>query len=271
MDPLAELIKIDPKSIGVGQYQHDVNQTELKNALNNVVVECVNKVGVNLNTASPYLLNYISGLGPTLAQNIVNHRSENGSFSEISQLLNVSRLGGKAYEQCAGFLRINNGLNILDNTGVHPESYDLVYKMAEDAGVTLEELIGNSELRKSIDLNNYISKGVGLPTLTDIMNELDKPGLDIRGKAEVFRFSENLKSIDDVEIGLIVPAIVNNIANFGAFVDLGIKENGLLHISQIVNRFIKHPDEVLSLNQKLKVKIIDVDKARKRISVSLLF
>jgi uncharacterized protein len=271
MDPLAELIKIDPKSIGVGQYQYDVNQSELKNTLDNVVIECVNKVGVNINTASPYLLNYISGLGETLAKNIVEHRTKNGPFTDINQLKSVKRIGDKAFEQSAGFIRIKNGNNILDNTGVHPESYNIVYKMAKDSGCSVEEFVENKTVRSQIKLSNYVSNSVGLPTLKDIMAELDKPGLDIRGKAEAFKFSEDFKSIEELSAGMIVPGIVSNIANFGAFIDIGIKENALLHISQITKKFIKNPDEVINLHQKLNVKVTDVDVERKRISVTLLF
>ncbi|HRX28521.1 MAG TPA: Tex family protein [Saprospiraceae bacterium] len=271
-DPLAELIKIEPKSIGVGQYQYDVNQSMLKESLDFVVSDCVNKVGVNLNTASPYLLQYISGLGAGLASNICQYREQIGSFTNINQLKEVKRLGDKAFEQASGFLRIREAENILDNTGVHPESYYIVVKMAKDNKVSLDQFVRDKSLRQSIDLQKYVVEGkVGMPTLRDIMKELDKPGLDIRGEVANFSFDPNVKNISELYVGMIVPAIVNNITNFGAFVDLGIKENGLLHISEISDDFIRHPSEKLSLNQKLNVKIKEIDASRNRISVSLKF
>ncbi len=270
IDPLAELIKIDPKSIGVGQYQYDVNQHKLKESLTFVVQECVNKVGVNLNTASPYLLRYISGLGETLAANIVSHRSHIGAFKSINELKKVSRLGEKAFEQAAGFLRIRNGANILDNTGVHPESYSLVNRMLLQEGIAFETMASDRSILKRIDLKKYTSKDIGMPTLKDIVTELERPGLDIRGRAENIKFSEMLRSIEDLKVGDSIPGQVINLTNFGAFVNIGIKENALLHISKITARFIKHPSEILSVNQKLDLKVIEVDSSRKRISVSLI-
>ena len=269
MDPLAELVKIDAKSIGVGQYQHDVNQPKLKESLDQVVESCVNAVGINLNTASKHLLTYISGLGPSLAQNIVTFRAENGAFSSRKQLKKVPRMGEKAFEQCAGFLRIREASNPLDNTAVHPESYHIVEKMAKDLGCTLIDLIQNPLLRKQINLQNYISDKVGLPTLQDILKEIEKPGLDPRGEARAFAFAEQLKTIDDLQIGMIVPGIINNITNFGAFVDIGIKESGLVHISQLANRFVKNPADVVSLNQEVRVKVMDIDYNRKRVQLSI--
>lgn len=268
MDPLAELVKIDPKSIGVGQYQHDVNQPQLKESLNQVVESCVNSVGINLNTASKHLLTYVSGLGPTLAQNIVQYRSQEGPFDSRKKLLKVPRMGEKAFEQSAGFLRIRDAKNPLDNTAVHPESYHIVEQMAKDLNTSVEELIKNPFLRKQINLQKYVSQTVGLPTLKDILKELEKPGLDPRGKAKTFEFA-NIKSIEDLYQGMVVPGIVNNITNFGAFVDIGIKESGLVHISQMANRFIKNPNEVVQLNQKVMVKVMEVDLARKRIQLSM--
>lgn len=269
MDPLAELVKIDPKSIGVGQYQHDVDQNILKTSLDFTVESCVNKVGVNLNCASKELLTYVSGLGPQLAKNIVEYRTENGAFKSRVELKNVPRLGDKAYKLCAGFLRIPGADNILDNTAVHPESYSVVRKMAEDYGVSIEELVENKSLRSSIDLNKYVTDKFGLPTLNDIMDELEKPGRDPRNKVKVLEFDERVHTIDDIQIGMILNGIVTNITQFGAFVDFGIKENGLLHISEMSDSFISSPLEVLSLHQHLKVKIIDVDKSRKRVALSL--
>ena len=267
-DPLAELVKIDPKSIGVGQYQHDVNQTALKESLDRTVQSCVNQVGINLNTASKHLLTYVSGLGPSLAQAIVNFRTENGMFKNRAQLKKVARLGDKAYEQCAGFLRIREAANPLDNTAVHPESYPIVEKMAKDASVSVADLIKNSTLRKEIKLNNYVTDKVGLPTLNDIMKELDKPGLDPRGEAKSFEFG-NVRTLDDLNVGMILPGIVTNITNFGAFVDIGVKQDGLVHISQLANRFIKSPSEVVKLQQQVQVKVIEVDVARKRVMLSM--
>lgn len=268
MDPLAELVKIDPKSIGVGQYQHDVNQPQLRESLTQVVESCVNSIGINLNTASKHLLTYVSGLGPTLAQNIVDYRTQNGAFSSRKALLKVARMGDKAFEQSAGFLRIREGKNPLDNTAVHPESYPIVEQMAKDLGVTVQQLIEDAQLRKSINLNRYTSETVGLPTLKDIMKELEKPGLDPRGEAKAFQFA-NIKTIDDLHEGMVVPGIVNNITNFGAFVDIGIKESGLVHISQLANRFVKNPAEVVSLNQEVDVRVMEIDRKRGRIQLSM--
>ncbi|HKK74399.1 MAG TPA: Tex family protein [Saprospiraceae bacterium] len=268
MDPLAELVKIDPKSIGVGQYQHDVNQPMLKESLNQVVESCVNSVGININTASKHLLTYISGLGPTLAQNIVQYRSEKGAFKSRKQLLKVARMGEKAFEQAAGFLRIQEAQNPLDNTAVHPESYHIVERMAKDLNASVEELIKNPFLRKQIDLQKYTTDTVGLPTLKDILKELEKPGLDPRGKAQTFEFAD-IRSIEDLYEGMVVPGIVNNITNFGAFVDIGIKESGLVHISQLANRFVKNPNDVVQLNQKVQVKVMSIDLDRKRIQLSM--
>ncbi|WP_319505644.1 Tex family protein [Bacteroides graminisolvens] len=269
MDPLAELVKIDAKSIGVGQYQHDVDQTKLKKALDQTVENCVNLVGVNLNTASSHLLTYISGLGPQLALNITNYRAENGAFASRKELMKVPRMGAKAFEQCAGFLRIPNAKNPLDNTAVHPESYHIVEKMAKDLGCTVAELIANKELRGRIDLKQYITSTVGLPTLNDIMQELDKPGRDPRETAKVFEFDRSIRTLDDLREGMILPGIVGNITNFGAFVDLGIKENGLIHLSQMADRYISDPSEVVSIHQHITVKILSIDKERKRIQLTL--
>ncbi len=269
IDPLSELVKIDPKSIGVGQYQHDVHQGKLKENLTICVEHCVNAVGVDLNTASEYLLSYISGLGPVLAKNVVQHRSENGSFQDIKTLLKVSRIGAKSFEQCAGFLRVRNGKNILDNTGVHPERYSLVDKISRDQGLKTKHLVSNPEALKKVDLQKYIDDQTGLPTLKDIIAELTKPGFDIRGKAQSFEFTPGINSIEDLNPGMYVIGIINNITKFGAFVDIGIKEAGLIHVSQIANKFIKDPLEVVQLNQKVNAKIIEVDIERKRISLSL--
>lgn len=270
MDPLAELVKIDAKSIGVGQYQHDVDQTKLKRSLDQTVVNSVNLVGVNLNTASKHLLNYISGLGPQLAQNIVDYRAANGAFTSRKDLLNVPRLGAKAYEQCAGFLRIPDAENPLDGTAVHPESYGIVEKMAKRLKCTVAELIQNKELKKQLNLNDYVSDKVGLPTLNDIMEELDKPGLDRRKAIKVFEFDPTIHVIEDVKIGQVYPGIVTNVTNFGAFVDIGVKENGLVHISQMADHFVSNPADVVSLHQHVEVKVIDVDLARKRIQLSMV-
>ena len=269
MDPLAELVKIDAKSIGVGQYQHDVDQTKLKKALDQTVENCVNLVGVNLNTASSHLLTYISGLGPQLALNITNYRAENGAFASRKELMKVPRMGAKAFEHCAGFLRIPNAKNPLDNTAVHPESYHIVEKMAKDLGCTVAELIANKELRGRIDLKQYITSTVGLPTLNDIMQELDKPGRDPRETAKVFEFDRSIRTLDDLREGMILPGIVGNITNFGAFVDLGIKENGLIHLSQMADRYISDPSEVVSIHQHITVKVLSIDKERKRIQLTL--
>ncbi len=269
IDPLAELVKIDPKSIGVGQYQHDVNQNALKANLDATVESCVNAVGVNLNTASKHLLTYISGLGDKLAQNIVAYRSENGAFTSRNDLKKVPRLGDKAFEQSAGFLRIRDAKNPLDNTGVHPESYHIVEQMAKDLHCTIKDLIANPFLRKNINLDKYVTKTVGMPTLKDILKELDKPGLDPRGKAKAFTFTPGIFTIDDLNEGMLVNGIITNITNFGAFTDIGIKENGLIHLSEMANRFVKNPNEVLKLNQTVEARVISVDKQRKRIQLSL--
>ena len=270
MDPLAELVKIDPKSIGVGQYQHDVDQAALKKALDRTVETCVNMVGVNLNTASRHLLTYISGLGPQLAQNIVDYRAENGPFSARRDLLKVPRMGAKAFEQCAGFLRIPNGKNPLDNTAVHPESYGLVERMAKDLGCSVNELIANKELRTSIDLQNYIGEMVGMLTLNDIMQELDKPGRDLRQTVRVFAFDPNVHVLADVHEGMELPGIVTNITNFGCFVNVGIKENGLVHLSQLADRYVSDPNEVVRIHQHVKVKVLSIDTERKRLSLTMV-
>ena len=268
-DPLAELVKIDPKSIGVGQYQHDVDQTKLKNELDRVVESCVNAVGVNLNTASKSLLSYVSGIGEKLAENIVEYRAENGAFKNRQDLLKVARLGGKAFEQGAAFLRIKEAENPLDDSAVHPESYGIVEQMAKDLGKTVKELIGNSALIKQLDLKAYCTKTVGLPTLEDITKELEKPGLDIREQAKVFTFNQNIRTIDDLSEGQLLPGIVNNITNFGAFVDVGIKESGLIHISNLSDGFVSDVNEHVHLHQQVIVKVLEVDKARKRIQLKL--
>ena len=270
MDPLAELVKIDPKSIGVGQYQHDVDQAQLKKSLDQTVENAVNKVGVNLNTASKHLLTYISGLGPQLAQNIVDFRSENGAFKNRKQLMKVPKMGAKTFEQCAGFLRIPDSENPLDNSAVHPESYGIVEAMAKDLKSTVTELIQNKELKKSIDLQKYISPKVGLPTLNDILQELEKPGRDPRSGIQVFEFDPNVKTIGDLRTGMELPGIVTNITNFGAFVDVGIKENGLIHVSNMADRYISNPAEVVSVHQHVKVRVIEVDTVRKRVQLKLL-
>lgn len=269
MDPLAELVKIDAKSIGVGQYQHDVDQPKLKKALDQTVENCVNLVGVNLNTASSHLLTYISGLGPQLAQNIVNFRSENGAFNNRKQLLKVPRMGTKAFEQCAGFLRIPQADNPLDNTAVHPESYYIVEQMAKDLRCNVSELIANKELRNKIDIQQYANDKIGIPTLVDIMQELDKPGRDPRRTIKQFEFDKNVRTINDLHEGMELPGIVGNITNFGAFVDIGIKENGLVHLSQMANRFITDPTEVVSIHQQVKVRVLSIDFERKRIQLSM--
>ncbi|MFP4366745.1 MAG: Tex family protein [Bacteroidales bacterium] len=268
-DPLAELVKIDPKSIGVGQYQHDVDQNKLKESLDQVVESCVNKVGVNLNTSSKHLLTYVSGLGPQLAENIVAFRKENGPFVSRKGLKKVSRLGDKAFEQSAGFLRIPDAKNPLDNSAVHPESYGIVEKMAQDTGTDIDDLIKNEELRKKIVLEKYITGTTGLPTLKDILNELARPGRDPRKKIEVFEFSKEVFRIEDLRPGMILPGIVTNITNFGAFVDIGVKQDGLVHISQLADRFVSNPGEVVRLNQTVKVRVQDVDVNRKRIQLSM--
>lgn len=269
MDPLAELVKIDPKSIGVGQYQHDVDQTKLKKSLDLTVESCVNSVGVNLNTASKHLLTYVSGLGPTLAQNIVDYRTANGAFCSRSQLLKVPRLGPSAFEQSAGFLRIPDAKNPLDNTAVHPESYNIVEQMAKDCGCSVIELIKNKDKRKSISLDKYVTETVGMPTLNDIMAELEKPGRDPREHLEEFEFDPNVNTIDDLVKGMVLPGIVTNITKFGAFVDIGVHQDGLVHISQLANRYISDPAQVVKLHQHVMVKVIDVDHRRNRISLSM--
>ncbi len=268
MDPLAELVKIDPKSIGVGQYQHDVNQFRLKERLDATVVSCVNQVGVNLNTASKHLLSYVSGIGNTLAENIIKYRSEIGRFKERKQLLKVARLGDKAFEQAAGFLRINDGSDPLDKSAVHPEAYELVQRIATDNNVRVEELIGNEKLINTIDHKKYITDKFGEHTLRDVLNELKKPGLDPRSEAQQFEFA-NIYSIEDVNVGMVVPGIVTNITRFGAFVDIGVKQDGLVHVSEIAHQYITDPGEVLKLNQKVEVKVMEVDVARKRIALSI--
>ena len=269
MDPLAELVKIDPKSIGVGQYQHDVDQTKLKHALDQTVESCVNNVGVNLNTASQHLLMYVSGLGPTLAKNIVDYRKENGAFTSRAQLKKVPRLGPSAYQQCAGFLRIPGAKNPLDNSAVHPESYTVVEQMAKDQGCTVADLIKDKEKREAIDIKQYVTAEIGIPTLTDIMKELEKPGRDPREQLEEFEFDKNVSTIDDLVEGMILPGIVTNITNFGAFVDIGVHQDGLVHISQMANHRIAHPLDVVKLHQHVKVRVIEVDHRRHRISLSM--
>lgn len=269
MDPLAELVKIDPKSIGVGQYQHDVDQALLKEKLDETVISCVNRVGVNLNTASKHLLSYVSGIGPSIASNIVDYRNSNGQFSNRRELLKVKRLGEKAFEQAAGFLRIPESKNPLDNTAVHPESYYLVEKMAQRAGCSVENLIKEKAIREKINIKEYVSQEVGIPTLTDIMEELDKPGRDPRSGVAVFEFAPDIYSIEDLKIGMVLPGIVTNITNFGAFVDVGIKQDGLVHISQMCDKFISSPQEVVKLQQHVKVKVIEVDLIRKRVQLSM--
>lgn len=269
MDPLAELVKIDPKSIGVGQYQHDVDQAKLKKSLDTTVESCVNLVGVNLNTASQHLLTYVSGLGPALAKNIVDYRRENGAFTSRAQLKKVPRLGANAFEQCAGFLRIPDGRNPLDNTAVHPERYALVEQMAKDAGCTLAELIKDKERQKRVDLKRYVTAEVGIPTLTDIMHELEKPGRDPRGEAEMFEFDSRVKEIGDLQVGMLLPGIVTNITKFGCFVDIGVHQDGLVHVSQLANRYVRDPNEVVKLHQHVEVRVTEVDLQRSRISLSM--
>ncbi len=269
MDPLAELVKIDPKSIGVGQYQHDVDQTKLKHSLDQTVELCVNTVGVDVNTASKNLLTYVSGLGPTLAKNIVDYRREHGAFTSRSQLLKVPRLGAAAYQQCAGFLRIPGAKNPLDGSAVHPERYGIVEQMAKDCGCKVGDLMVDAQLRKKIQVERYVSGDVGLPTLNDIMAELEKPGRDPRGKAETFEFDARVKTPEDLVPGMELPGIVTNITNFGAFVDVGVHQDGLVHISQLANTYVKDPNEVVKLHQQVVVKVLDVDLRRHRIALSL--
>ena len=269
MDPLAELVKIDPKSIGVGQYQHDVDQTKLKHSLDHTVESCVNLVGVNLNTASQQLLTYVSGLGPVLAQNIVDYRWENGAFTSRAQLKKVPRLGPAAYQQCAGFLRIPNAKNPLDNSAVHPESYSVVEKMAQDCHCTVSDLISHPEKRAQIDIKHYVTDDIGLPTLTDIMKELEKPGRDPREQIEEFEFDSSVQTIDDLREGMELPGIVTNITNFGAFVDIGVHQDGLVHVSQLADRFVSDPTQVVRLHQHVRVRVIGIDLRRQRISLSM--
>ncbi len=269
MDPLSELVKIDPKSIGVGQYQHDVNQSLLQDSLNDVVVSCVNSVGVELNTASRELLSYVSGIGPALADKIVDYRNRQGAFSSRQELKKVERLGDKAFEQCAGFLRVRESDNPLDRSAVHPERYALVQQMATDAGATVDQLMGDKDLRQKIDINRYVTADCGLPTLQDIMKELDKPGLDPRARFEVFEFDKNISRIEDVKAGMELPGIVTNITAFGAFVDIGVHQDGLVHISQLANRRVNDPSEVVTLHQHVRVKVLDVDLRRRRISLTM--
>ena len=270
MDPLAELVKIEAKSIGVGQYQHDVDQMALKKSLDMTVESCVNSVGVNLNTASRHLLTYVSGLGPALAQNIVDYRAENGAFSSRKELMKVPRMGTKAFEQCAGFLRIPGAKNPLDNSAVHPESYAVVEHIAKDLKCSVEDLIKNKELRSQIDIKKYATDQIGLPTLTDIMAELEKPGRDPRQAIKVFEFDKNVKTIDDLKEGMVLPGIVTNITNFGCFVDVGIKENGLVHVSQLCRQFVSDPTTIVSIHQHVQVKVLSIDRERKRISMTMI-
>lgn len=269
MDPLAELVKIDPKSIGVGQYQHDVDQSKLKKSLDQTVESCVNLVGVNLNTASQHLLTYVSGLGPTLAKNIVEYRKANGAFASRAQLKKVARLGPSAFEQCAGFLRIPGARNPLDNSAVHPESYHIVEQMAKDNHCTVAQLIGDAAKRKAVDIKKYVTDTVGMPTLTDIMVELEKPGRDPREQIEEFEFDKNVTSVDDLVAGMVLPGIVTNITNFGAFVDVGVHQDGLVHVSQLADRYVTDPTQVVKLHQHVKVRVVEVDRKRNCISLSM--
>ena len=269
MDPLAELVKIDPKSIGVGQYQHDVDQSKLKKSLDQTVESCVNLVGVNLNTASQHLLTYVSGLGPTLAKNIVEYRKANGAFASRAQLKKVARLGPSAFEQCAGFLRIPGARNPLDNSAVHPERYHIVEQMAKDNHCTVAQLIGDAAKRKAVDIKKYVTDTVGMPTLTDIMAELEKPGRDPREQIEEFEFDKNVTSVDDLVAGMVLPGIVTNITNFGAFVDVGVHQDGLVHVSQLADRYVADPTQVVKLHQHVKVRVVEVDRKRNRISLSM--
>jgi uncharacterized protein len=269
MDPLAELVKIDPKSIGVGQYQHDVDQNKLQTSLDDTVISCVNAIGVELNTASKQILSYISGLGPQLAQNIVDYRNQNGAFKRRAELKKIPRLGDKAYEQAAGFLRIRNAEHPLDSSAVHPERYALVEQMAKDLNCKVIDLMKDESLRKKISLQNYVSETVGLPTLSDILKELAKPGLDPRDKFEEFSFTEGVNAIGDLKAGMKLPGIITNITAFGAFVDIGVHQDGLVHLSQLANRFVKDPNEVVKVSQKVTVTVTEVDVQRKRIALSM--
>jgi uncharacterized protein len=269
MDPLAELVKIDPKAIGVGQYQHDVDQSKLKAGLDDVVITCVNSVGVEVNTASKELLSYVSGLGPQLAKNIVEYRNQNGSFKDREALKKVPRLGDKAFEQAAGFLRIRDSKNPLDSSAVHPESYPIVEQFAKDLGCSISDLMSSQELRKKLDLKKYVTDKVGLPTLHDIVSELEKPGRDPREKFELFSFDNSVHTLQDLKVGMVLPGVVTNVTNFGAFVDIGVHQDGLVHISHVADRFVKDPKEVLAVQQKVKVTVMEVDIPRKRIALSL--
>ncbi|MCX8490292.1 MAG: helix-hairpin-helix domain-containing protein, partial [Cyclobacteriaceae bacterium] len=268
-DPLAELVKIDPKSIGVGQYQHDVDQGKLKAGLDDVVMSCVNSVGVEVNTASKELLSYVSGLGPQLAKSIVEYRNQHGPFRERKELHQIPRLGEKAFEQCAGFLRIRDAKNPLDKSAVHPERYELVGRFATDLGCTVSDLMTSVDLRKKLDLKKYVSESVGLPTLNDILSELEKPGRDPREKFEAFAFQEGVNEIKDLKVGMVLPGIVTNVTNFGAFVDIGVHQDGLVHISHLADRFVKDPNQVVAVQQKVKATVMEVDVPRKRIALSL--
>ena len=270
MDPLAELVKIDPKSLGVGQYQHDVDQNLLKEKLDNTVESCVNSVGVNLNTASPYLLSYVSGIGPALAENIIDYRTEHGAYRSRQDLLKVKRLGDKAFEQCAGFLRIPDAENPLDNSAVHPECYHIVEKMARDLDVSTKELVGNADLCSRITAEDYVEGDFGLPTINDIINELKKPGRDPRESAREFSFADDIHSIEDLVTGMELPGIVTNITAFGAFVDIGIKQNGLIHISKMGVKGLTDPSKVLKLHQYVNVRVLGIDTDRQRISLQLI-
>ena len=270
-DPLAELVKIDPKSIGVGQYQHDVDQTLLKEELDNTVIKCVNSVGININTASVSLLSYVSGIGEKLAENIVNYRTENGAFQNRNQIKKVPRLGEKAFQQAAAFIRIKDSENPLDNSAVHPESYEIIEKMAKDLSISTLELIANEEKIKKINPEDYISENIGILGIQDIIKELLKPGLDPRKSAKVFEFDPNIKNFTDVKVGMILPCIVNNITAFGCFVDLGIKESGLIHISQLKDGFVNDVNDVVKIHQQIHAKVIEIDEQRKRIAMTLIF
>ena len=270
MDPLSELVKIDPKSIGVGQYQHDVDEKMLKESLDLVVESCVNGVGVDLNTASKYLLKYVSGIGDALADSIVEYREEKGGFTSRSELLNVPRMGPKAFEQCAGFLRVSNGDNLLDNSGVHPERYDLVDAISKDLGLSISDLIGNENVLQALDLSKYAVDGVGMSTLEDIVDELKKPGRDPRKKARLFQFEKGIHKVEDLKPGMRLPGIVTNITNFGCFVDVGVKQDGLVHISNMADRFVSDPNEVVTLHEHVEVEVLDIDVNRKRLGFRLL-
>jgi uncharacterized protein len=269
MDPLAELVKLDPKSIGVGQYQHDVDQKALQTSLDDTVISCVNSVGVELNTASKELLSYVSGVGKQIAANIVKHRQDNGPFLSRSELKKVARLGPKAFEQCAGFLRVHGSKNLLDASAVHPERYELVQTICDDLSCKFADLINNAELRKKIDINKFVSDSVGLPTLKDILEELEKPGRDPRSKLEAFEFAADIHSIEDLREGMQLPGIVTNVTAFGAFVDIGVHQDGLVHVSELANKFVKEPSEIVKVHQKVKVTVLQVDKERKRIALSM--